>query len=1013
MSKKKRYIFLFVLTLLILPAVFYAQSLALRHYSARDGLPSSFTTCILQDSRGYLWFGTEFGLSRFNGSEFQTKLDEKHGLRNDYIIDLFEDRTGTLWVGTRGGGLIRINSSGIKAYTSADGLPDNNVSSIVEDEDKILWLGTRAGISAFDGKTFVNYSTKDGLVDNFILDLLLDKKGKLWIGTLKGLSCFVDRKKKGSARFINYTQSNSLISDEINRLMLDRNGNIWIGTNNGLYCYQNEKGEKNARFIAYTTKDGLPNDWINTVMQDSNSNIWIGTETGLSRLSLSTGKFTNYYTRNGFLHGYFYTIFEDREGNLWFGTRMGVSRLNSFKITNFSINDGLPDNFIWAIIEGAPGKYWIGTDKGLSCYSAGKFTTYTTRKGLINDIVYNLLKDRAGNIWIATHGGLSVYSSQKGTFTNYEVKDGLPCETLLSLSEAGDGTIWIGTERGLCRFVNGKIEPPGFKYNATESPIQAVLNDSKGNLWFSDSGGLWKVSGNRAIYYTMRDGLVDNYIFSLFEDSRGRIWIGTKGGVSCLSNGQFTNYSKANGLSQNGCIFILEDDQQDLWIGTVNGLIRFNGKSFRTYTDRDGLISSEMSHSTCLKDSQGNLWFGTVDGITRFNPHLERKNTVAPLVYITSLSVVGKGRPLSPHLSLKHDENYIRFEFIGLCFTSPEDVVYKYRLKSIEKEWFETKDRYILYPSLNPGSYVFEVTAKNNDGVENPDPVKFSFRILPPFWQTWWFQMLSGLVLFSAIVLLVFFQIRRVKNKMADEARNKQFIMAQRMKLMGVLAGGAVHDLKNLLSIIIGYSDLVHEYDREVKEEDKNEAVEIIKSTADTAFQVVKQILAFTRQTYDESKAFNLSELITEILTILKITIPPTIVIQWEPPAEDILARINPVKFKQVVMNLCLNAVQAMEEKGALKISLARVPKGPAEGSQVIIVVTDTGPGIKEEDLGKIFDPLFTTKAEDKGAGLGLFVVKQIVEEFKGTIQVRSKIGEGTVFHLSLPFQSLPSTLDN
>ena len=452
----------------------------------------------------------------------------------------------------------------------------------------------------------------------------------------------------------------------------------------------------------------------------------------------------------------------------------------------------------------------------------------------------------------------------------------------------------------------------------------------------------------------------------------------------------------------------MEDDRHHLWIGTVNGLNRFNGKSFKTYTARDGLISSEMSHSTCLKDSQGNLWFGTADGISRFNLDLDRKNTVAPPVYITALSVMGKNRPLSPHLSLKHDENYLRFEFIGICFTSPEDVVYNYRLHGTDSEWFETKDRYISYPSLNPGRYTFEVSARNNDGVESLKPAEFFFRILPPFWQTLWFQMLSILLLLSGAVLVVFFQFKRVKKKMADEARNKQFVMAQRMKLMGVLAGGAVHDLKNLLSIIIGYSNLVHEYDREVDEEEKNEAVEIIKNTADTAFQVVKQILAFTRQTYDDTKTFSLPGLVTEILAILKITIPSTIIIQWEPPEEKIPVVINPVKFKQVIMNLCLNAVQAMGEKGELKISLALEPQEPAKANRIIIKVADSGPGIKAEHLDKIFDPLFTTKEdeEDKGAGLGLFVVKQMVQEFKGKIQVRSKIGEGTVFEIDLPFKS-------
>lgn len=227
--------------------------------------------------------------------------------------------------------------------------------------------------------------------------------------------------------------------------------------------------------------------------------------------------------------------------------------------------------------------------------------------------------------------------------------------------------------------------------------------------------------------------------------------------------------------------------------------------------------------------------------------------------------------------------------------------------------------------------------------------------------------------------------------------------MAQRMKLLGVLAGGAVHDLKNLLTIIIGYSDLVHDQSQEVTEEEKNEAIEIIKSTADTAFQVVSQILNFARQNYDEVKMSDLTDLLNEILSILKITIPRTIEIEWNPPEELLMVSISPVKFKQVVMNLCLNAVQAMGEHGKLRISLSKVLD---QSEYIVVEVADTGPGIKPEYLDKIFEPLFTTKSQEKGSGLGLFVVKQVVDEYKGKIGVDSQPGVGTTFKITFPAAS-------
>ena len=235
---------------------------------------------------------------------------------------------------------------------------------------------------------------------------------------------------------------------------------------------------------------------------------------------------------------------------------------------------------------------------------------------------------------------------------------------------------------------------------------------------------------------------------------------------------------------------------------------------------------------------------------------------------------------------------------------------------------------------------------------------------------------------------------------MANEGRNKQLVMAQRMKLLGILAGGAVHDLKNLLGIIIGYSDIAVEYVDTKEEEEKGEVIDVIKRTAKTAFQVVKQMLSFTRQNYNDATPSNLSELLDEILEILKISIPKRVTLEWEPPGEDMLLHINPVKFKQLVMNLCLNAIQAMPERGELKIALY---KNSAKANKIILEVSDTGTGINRQIREKIFDPLFTTKLEESGAGLGLFVVKQIVDEHGGKIHIKDRPGGGTTFQISFP----------
>jgi len=977
--------------------ILLAQSLPFLHYTNKDGLPSSSVSCIFQDSRGFLWVGTTHGLSRFNGIGFEN-FHIKDGLIDDLIYDVFEDGKGKIWIGTAMGGASCFFSDEFKSFTTEKGLPSNHVGSMGADRDGNIWFGTNSGVSKFNGKDFITYTKKDGLIHDYITDIAMDKKGNLWFGTQKGLSCF------SKNRFTNYTtasgDSSGLINDQIEVLMTDREGNLWIGTQGGLNCRR--KGA--STFTSYTTEDGMADNYVRTMVEDRNGNIWIGTDNGISYFS--AGEFTNFNTTHGLLNDTIFTIFEDREGNIWFGTNMGLSRLNSLRIVNFSVRDGLPNNMVWQILEDREGKYWFGTDKGLSCYSNGIFKNFTPEDGLVNNRIYALLEDRIGNLWVGTGGGLCVYSTGTGVnknigkgngkFMHFTEDNGLPANTVITLAEDRNGVIWIGTERGICRFINGAIRPPHFLLEPL--PIHAMFEDSKGNLWFSDLKGLCKVSGDKTFHYSTRDGLIHNRIYSIFEDSEGRLWIGTGQGLSCFSNGQFTNYTTANGLSDDACYFLLEDNSENLWIGTAKGVNRFNGKTFKSYTSRDGLTSDEMSEGACLKDSRGYLWFGTVNGVSRFDLTFDRMNTVPPPVYITHFSVRGKEYPISDNICLKHNQNYLEFKFIGISFASPEDVTYKCQLKGIERDWFETQQRHISYAHLPPADFSFNVIAVNNDGIESLKPAEIRFRILPPFWQTWWFRALSVLFFLFLIVMVLMWRIKRAKEKITLQERNKQLVMAQKMELLGILASGAVHDLKNLLAIIIGYSKIAVQHAEH--EHEKIKSIENIKSTAVTAVQVVKQMLVFTRQTFDNTMAANLPDLLDDILEILKVTAPAEIKIRWEPPKEEVRLYINPTKFQQVAMNLCLNAVQAMPKEGELNI---RVYKAKDRSNQVILEVSDTGIGMEKENLEKIFDPLFTTKEPGKGTGLGLFVVKQIVDEYKGKIEVRSEPGEGTTFKISFP----------
>ncbi|NIM16409.1 MAG: hypothetical protein GTO45_30830, partial [Candidatus Aminicenantes bacterium] len=302
-----------------------------------------------------------------------------------------------------------------------------------------------------------------------------------------------------------------------------------------------------------------------------------------------------------------------------------------------------------------------------------------------------------------------------------------------------------------------------------------------------------------------------------------------------------------------------------------------------------------------------------VNGVARFNPGVERINTVPPPVYITGVKVLERDVPLSEFESprLEYNQNYLKFQFVGLCFSAPGSVIYKYRLEDIEEDWLKTRERLVSYPYLPPGSYRFRVKAVNNDGIESLEPAEIRFKIQPPFWKTWWFSSLLVLALLSVLGYIVVWRVRRMQERMDYLARTRQLVMAQRMELLGILAAGAVHDLKNLLAVILGYSKMAEKSYKRRTDDDKDKSempIEKIKKTAGTAIQVVKQILAFTRQKYDENVPANLVDLLKDILDILNITRPPEVKILWESSEQEVRYRINPARFQQLVMNLCLNA---------------------------------------------------------------------------------------------------------
>lgn len=969
--------FVLLLFLLVEAVMLNGLEYPFRSISKNDGLPSPVVLCLYQDSGGFVWMGTPNGLCRFDGQTIKV-FAKDDGLPSNCIDSILEDTRGKLWLGTDGGGLSCFDGKRFINYGQEAGLPGNQILCMEFTPDGTLWAGTERGLCRFDGQRFHVFTTRDGLTSNVINHLASDSRGNLWIATSRGLCRWEKGKFEMYSNFMG-TQGLPVISLEI-----DPGGNPWFGTKEGVYHLRDGLLRK------FTTADGLIHNEALCILAEKTGRVWIGTRYGVSLYW--GGKFVSIDNKNGLPHGYIYSILRDAEGNMWFGHNNGVCYLSSLNVSLLTTKQGLPHNMVNTIARDKDGRLWIGTLEGLARFDGNSVKTYTTADGLLFNTITHIEPDSRGGIWVSTVKGISVIREKENKITNYTRQDGLASQIVYVAHEARDNTVWIGNRRGLNRFYNGRIHPSP-PLDKQYYMITAILETRAGRLLFSAKNRLYAMpeTGRIPERYDEKRGLETGVILSLLEDTGGTVWAASENGLGAIKNRQCRTYTTQDGLPDNLCYFCVEDRDGHLWIGTEKGLTRFDGQRFNTYSSPSRELETGTWTSGIITRS-GTPWFGSSRGAVTFRLPPYPVNTLPPPIHITGVKLLEKEVRVSAIRELDYKQNYIRFDFTGISFSAPHRVTYYYRLEGMEDQWHRTRDNSIFYPFLPPGDYTFSVKAVNSDGIHSEQPAKVPFTIHPPFWRTWWFQALILVSVFALVLGFFLRRAQRAREKAELEAKNKQLLLAQRMELMGLLASGAVHDLKNLLAVIVAYSrEMEYEFSAS---ETSSEYVGIIKETAETAARMTKQILAFSKLKDGAPGNADLGQLLNTMLESLKPSFPTAVQTRWELPSGPVYFRIDPPWFQQIMLNLCLNAVHAMPGGGTLTVSLSG-------GKNIVIRVSDTGTGIEPGHLDKIFEPLFTTKDADKGTGLGLFVVKQIVEQHGGVIAVESEKGTGTAFTIT------------
>jgi signal transduction histidine kinase/ligand-binding sensor domain-containing protein len=775
---------------------------AFEHISVEHGLSQSSVNAVLQDSRGFMWFGTDDGLNRYDGYDFvvyQADGDSDLALSHDTVTSLIEDGSGGLWIGTRGGlDRFDLETARFSHYRHDEedpqSLVDNEVLVLYQDRARRLWVGTSGGLDRFDPdeEQFVHCRADAGdprsLPDNRVMSIYEDGSGVLWIGTWRGLSRWNPDDNSFTRYQLAPEDATELGHNAVQSIVEDSRGTLWVGTGgSGFYRFDRLAGQFSQFLVDPRDVGGLAQNDVRSIWEDQTGTLWLGTDgSGLYQFDRDENQMIPYrkdpQDSGSLSSNYVNTIYESSRGVLWIGTSGGgISKLDRDK-RKFALYQADPSepkslshNRVLALGEAVDGTLWVGTDGGgLDRFepAGGTFTHHTHKP----DDPYTLSNNRVtavhpgldGDQWIGTWGGgFAKLDPETERFLHYQADpfdpQSLGSNMVHSIYQDYEGIIWVGTDSGLERFdpVVGRF----LNYVSSGEEVRAIYEGQRHDLWFGTDDGLGRFDREtgRIVRYRADSGhaagLSRGEVNAIYQDRAGRLWIGTSYGLSQFDLGAevFTHYGEEDGLADDVVQAILEDDQGYLWISTTGGLSRFEPASgeFRNYDLSDGLQGYEFTRARC-RASDGTMYFGGINGLNAFAPDRVKDNPYPPPMVLTSLTqggndvVVGRAVETVTDVRLTWPNNFFEFGFVALNFHQSEKNQYAYKLEGFDKDWNAVGTRrFGRYTNLPGGTYNLRMKASNNDGVWNEEGISLKVTVVPPFWATWWFR--GGILL----VLLV------------------------------------------------------------------------------------------------------------------------------------------------------------------------------------------------------------------------------------------------------------------
>lgn len=1028
---------LFCLFLLLHNLPGFAGNLHFRHYNNKHGLSHNTVYCSLQDRRGFMWFGTEDGLNRFDGHTFKIyRHNSSHpaSLPNDRLVNLFESSDGKIWVFTAG--VTSYYDATTDSFHPFRLSPGQNEAEAffdaTEDKDRHLWFVAYNRI--------VRYNPADGSARTFPAET------NFYPATLTlqadGTPLFSDRHAlyRYKAETDNFQRIPLLNETQIdNQTVIQAicqvpDLGVLAGTNQGgllLYKY-------NDRSVSCI----IPEIQVRAIAPYNTTTYWIASESGIYIYNVLDQTITN--LRKSLTNEYaiadnaVYSLTRDREGGMWAGSFFGGISYLPKEYNRFDYFIGgkthpqLLGNAIREIVPDRYGNLWLGTeDNGINRYNlqTGQITNYSynnPQHPLSATNIHGLLAVD-NRLWVGTFNkGIDVLDIPTGQlirhYSRENTHNALNSNFVLCFYQTRHDEFLVGTSNGVMEY---NRQADSFRpWKNIYALVRQIYEDSRGNLWAATSNGIYHYlrHEDKVEQYTTGNSktqsIGSNNTTSVFEDSKGRIWVTTANGFSLFNEEtqSFNRITTENGLPSNIVYRIVEDEAHNFWLSTANGLVRFNPDTYvmQTFTYTDGLHETQFNYSSSYQSPDGTIYMGTINGMLSFNPSRFSEDTFTPPMYITGIDLPGQEEDRAgiasssienrETLQLPYNASTFTLSYIALSYTSPDAIRYAYKLEGVDKDWiYMNRNKNVTFANLSPGEYIFKVKSTNSSGIWQANEQSLQIIITPPFWATGWALLVYALLACVCIVLLYNYKKAKLEekhriNQDLFESRKEKELYDAKIQFFTFIT----HEIRTPLTLIKAPLEKI------IQSNDGNpstrENLQIIAKNTQQLLNLSNQLLDFRKT---ESRGFKLNYVHTDIPLWLHTILQPFLPVMEQEnktftcdlPGEPFAAFIDREAFAKIMNNLLTNAIKYSNKYISLQLQTEE-----GKNAFTISVIND-GLLIPDSEKENIFTPFYRLKETEHqmGSGIGLSLARSLVDFHQGTLTYTHTAAGMNCFTLTLP----------